>query len=75
MYLIPLAVIILLSLVAVAWNPIFALVIFALFMIGFFAFVGLRPRADEQTETPDQPGAAVRTEEESGGIWGERRPE
>jgi hypothetical protein len=74
MYIIPLVVFILLGIIAVAWTPIFAIPIFILFMIGFFAYVGMRPRADEKPEALNQPGATPHTEE-SGGIWGEKRPE
>jgi hypothetical protein len=75
MYWIPLLAIVLLGLLAVAWNPIFALVIFALFIVGFFAFVGMRRSAEGQAEAPEQAGAPERAEPESGGIWGERRPQ
>lgn len=75
MYLIPLAAFIVLGLVAVAWNPIFALVFFALFMVGFFAFIGMRPRADEQLDSPQElPNQKPRhDDDEDTGLWGERR--
>lgn len=75
MYLIPLIAIIVLGLLALAWNPIFALIIFALFMVVFFAFVGLRPRADEEVETERAaPGRDALTDDEESGLWGEHRP-
>lgn len=75
MYLIPLIAIIVLGLVAVAWNPIFALIAFALFMVGFFAFIGMRPRADEQLDHQQElPNQGPRHEDDTDtGLWGERR--
>lgn len=75
MYVIPLIVILLLALLAVAWNPIFALIAFAIFMVGFFAFIGLRPRADEQVDSSQQlPNQEPRNEDnQETGLWGERR--
>jgi Flp pilus assembly protein TadB len=76
MYVIPLIVLILLGLVAVAWSPIFALIFFAIFMVGFFAFIGMRPRADQQLdhrqELPNQ--GPPHEDGEDTGLWGERRP-
>jgi Flp pilus assembly protein TadB len=75
MYLIPLAVLLVLGLVAVAWNPIFALIAFVLFMLGFFAFIGLRPRADEKLDHTQQlPNQEPRHDDDANtGLWGERR--
>lgn len=75
MYLIPLVVFILLGLVAVAWNPIFALVVFVLFMVGFFAFIGIRPRADQQLDHQQElPNQKPRHDDDRDtGLWGERR--
>jgi len=75
MYVIPLIAFLFLGLVAVAWNPIFALVAFVLFMIGFFTVIGLRPRADEQMDSTQQlPNQKPRHEEDRDtGLWGERR--
>lgn len=75
MYVIPLIVIVLLALVAVAWSPIFALVFFAIFMLGFFVFVGLRRRPEEERmEAIRQAGEKSHPEDESDtGAWGERR--
>jgi positive regulator of sigma E activity len=53
MYLIPLIAIILLALVAVAWSPIFAIVIFAIFFVLFLAYVGLSRRSDQEATTPE----------------------
>jgi hypothetical protein len=75
MYLIPIAVIIILALIAVAWSPIFALIIFALGFVAFLAYVGMRPRADEKLAPPEQPGRQPQNEDGTPtGIWGERRP-
>jgi len=75
MYLIPLALIIVLALIAVAWSPIFALIVFVLGFVAFLAYAAMRPRADEQLAPPEQPGRQPRHEgEEPTGIWGERRP-
>ena len=75
MYVIPLITILVLGLLAVAWNPIFALIAFAIFMAGFFVFIGLRPRADEQVDASQQlPNQEPRNEDDQDtGLWGERR--
>jgi hypothetical protein len=73
MYLIPIAVIILLALIAVAWSPFFALIIFAIGFVAFLAYAAMRPRADEQLAPPEQPGRQPHHEDEQTGIWGERR--
>jgi hypothetical protein len=75
MYLVPLAAILVLGLLAVAWNPIFALIAFGLFMVGFFAFIGMRPRADQQLDHKQElPNQEPRGEDDrEGGLWGERR--
>lgn len=54
MYAIPLLAFLVLALVAVAWSPLFALVIFVVGFLAFLVFAGLRPRADEL------PGKGVR---------------
>lgn len=75
MYLIPIALIIILALIAVAWSPIFALIIFAVAFLAFLAFVAMRPRADEQLAPPEKPGPQPHNEDGTPtGIWGERRP-
>lgn len=75
MYLIPIVLIIVLALIAVAWSPIFALIIFAIAFVAFLAFVAMRPRADEKLAPPEQPGRRPQHENDvPTGIWGERRP-
>jgi hypothetical protein len=73
MYVIPLVLIVILALIAVAWSPIFALIFFAIGFVAFLAFVAMRPRADEQLAPPEQPGRQPHHEDERTGIWGERR--
>ena len=74
MYLIPLALIILLALIAVAWSPIFALVFFVIGFVAFLAYAGLSRRADEKLAPPEQPGRQPRHENEvPTGAWGERK--
>ncbi len=71
MYTIPLILLIVLAVVAVAWTPLFALIIAVPLFIAFLAFVGLRPRADERIQTPT---AAVESEDDvPKGAWGEPR--
>jgi positive regulator of sigma E activity len=65
MYLIPLVAIILLALVAVAWSPIFAVVIFAIFFVLFLAYVGLSRRADQEATTPEARAAERGRQEEA----------
>jgi hypothetical protein len=75
MYLIPIVLIILLALIAGAWSPIFALIVFAIGFAVFLAYVAMKPRADEKLAPPEQPGRQPRNEDETPtGIWGERRP-
>ena len=75
MYLIPIALIILLALIAVAWSPIFALILFAIGFVAFLAYAAMKPRADERLAPPETPGAQPHHEDETPtGIWGERRP-
>ena len=72
MYVIPLVVLIFLAIVAVAWSPLFAVVIAAIFFLAFLAYIGLRPRADQQIEPPT--GSAGKYEDETPkGAWGEPR--
>jgi Ca2+/Na+ antiporter len=65
MYVIPLAVIILLAIVAVAWSPIFAVIIFAIFFALFLAYVGLSRRADQSAGTPEARAAERGRQEEA----------
>ncbi|HEV2789900.1 MAG TPA: hypothetical protein VGV69_01205 [Solirubrobacterales bacterium] len=75
MYAIPIVLIVLLALVAVAWSPIFALIIFAIGFVAFLAYAGMSRRADEKLAPPEQPGRQPQHENETPtGIWGERRP-
>lgn len=75
MYLIPIALIILLALIAVAWSPIFALIIFVLGFVAFLAYAASSRRADEELAPPEQPGRQPHNEDDTPtGIWGERRP-
>jgi hypothetical protein len=75
MYFIPLALFIVLAMIAVAWSPIFALIIFVPAFIAFLAYAGMSRRADEKLAAPEQPGRQPQHENETPtGIWGERRP-
>jgi len=74
MYLIPLALIILLALVAVAWSPIFALIFFVIGFVAFLVYAGLSRRADEKLAPPEQPGRQPNHENDvPTGAWGERK--
>jgi positive regulator of sigma E activity len=75
MYLIPIALLILIALVAVAWSPIFAVIIFAIGFVAFLVYAGMSRRADEKLAPPEQPGRQPQHENDTPtGIWGERRP-
>jgi hypothetical protein len=75
MYAIPIALIVLVALIAVAWSPIFALILFVIGFIAFLAYAGMSRRADQKLAPPEQPGSQPRHEDETPtGIWGERRP-
>jgi hypothetical protein len=75
MYLIPIVLIVLVALIAVAWSPIFALAVFVLGFIAFLAWAGANRRADEKLAPPEQPGPQPHNETDTPtGIWGERRP-
>jgi hypothetical protein len=72
MYVIPLVVLACLAVIAVAWSPLFALVIAVPLFVLFLVFVGMRPRADEKIESPT--GSANKYEDETPtGAWGEKR--
>ncbi len=74
MYLIPLALIVLLALIAVAWSPIFALIFFMIGFVAFLAYAGLSRRSDEKLAPPERPGRQPQHENEvPTGPWGERR--
>ena len=65
MYVIPLIAIVLLAIVAVAWSPIFAVVIFAIFFLLFLAYVGLSRRSDQEAATPGARAAERGRQEEA----------
>lgn len=72
MYVIPLIVLGVLAAIAVAWSPIFALIVAVPLFVLFLAYVGMRPRADEKIEPPT--GSAGKYEDETPtGAWGEKR--
>jgi hypothetical protein len=74
MYAIPIVFIVILALIAVAWSPIFALILFAIGFVAFLAFVGASRRADEKLAPPERPGRQPHHEDETPtGVWGERR--
>jgi hypothetical protein len=64
MYVVPLIVIILLAIVAVAWSPIFAIIAFAILFTLFLAYVGLSRRADEGSMATPEARAAERGRQE-----------
>ncbi len=72
MYTIPLVLIVVLALIAVAWSPLFALVIAVPAFIAFLVYVGMRPRADERLDTPT-PSAHKYEDDQPRGAWGEPR--
>lgn len=73
MYAVPIVVLVLIAVIAVAWSPLFAVVIAAAGFVLFLAYAGLRPRADEKIEPPT--GSAGKYEDETPkGAWGEPRP-
>jgi hypothetical protein len=75
MYFIPLALILLIALIAVAWSPIFAVIVFVVGFVAFLAYAGMSRRADEKLAPPEQPGRQPQHENETPtGAWGERRP-
>jgi hypothetical protein len=74
MYAIPLTVLILLAVIAVAWSPLFALIVAVPAFVAFLVYVGLRPRADERLTSPT--GSAKTHEDDTHkGAWGEPRAE
>lgn len=73
MYAIPIVLLVLLAIVAVAWSPIFAVGFACVGVVAFLAYVGLRPRADQKIDPPT--GSAGKYEDETPkGAWGELRP-
>lgn len=74
MYVIPILAMIVLALIAVAWSPIFALIVFAVGFVAFLGYVGSTRRADEKLAPPERPGRQPHHEDSARtGIWGERR--
>lgn len=75
MYAIPIVVLVVLALIAVAWSPLFALIIFVPLFIVFLAYVGMSRRADQKITPPQAPSPGPSHEEGADtGLWGERRP-
>jgi hypothetical protein len=75
MYVIPIVLIVILALIAVAWSPIFALIFFVLGFVAFLAYAGLNRRADEKLAPPETPGRRPQHENDvETGVWGERKP-
>lgn len=73
MYVVPIVVLVLIVIVALAWSPIFAVILAAIAFVAFLAIVGLRPRADQKIEPPT--GTADKYEDDTPkGAWGEPRP-
>jgi hypothetical protein len=70
---IPAAVLIVLAVIAVAWSPLFALIFAVPAFVAFLAFVGMRPRADENA-TPPTGSAETYEDDTPKGAWGEPRP-
>jgi len=73
MYVIPLIALVLIALIAVAWSPIFAVIIAVPAFVVFLAYVGMNRRADEKIEPPTGPSQTVESDGPKG-IWGEPRP-
>ena len=75
MYAIPIALVVVLALIAVAWSPLFALIVFVPLFVAFLAYVGMNRRADQKIAPPQAPAAGTSHEDETPtGLWGERRP-
>jgi len=73
MYVIPLVVLIVIALIAVAWSPIFAVIVAVPAFVVFLAYVGMSRRADEKIEPPTGRSQTVESDVPKG-IWGEPRP-
>lgn len=73
MYGVPIVILGVLAVIAVAWSPVFALIVAVPAFIAFLAYVGMRRNPDEGAEPPT--GRAGKYEDETPtGPWGERRP-
>jgi Flp pilus assembly protein TadB len=64
-YVIPLIVVVILAIVAVAWSPIFAVVIAAVAFVLFLGFAGMSRRADEKVGPPEARAAEQGRREEA----------
>ena len=73
MYLIPIVLMLLLAIVAVAWSPVFAVIVAAILFVAFLAYVGLKPRVDEKIEPPTGRGADEYEDEAAKRAWREPR--
>ena len=72
MYVVPIIVLAVVIAIGAVWTPVFALVIAIPLFLLFLAYVGFSRRADQQMTAPaDKPASAE--EEDSGGIWGEKK--
>jgi hypothetical protein len=75
MYAIPIVVLFFLALIAVAWSPLFALIVFVPAFIAFLAYVGMSRRADQKIAPPQASATGPSHEDDTDtGLWGERRP-
>jgi Flp pilus assembly protein TadB len=75
MYAIPITVIVVVALIAVAWSPLFALIVFVPAFLAFLAYVGMTRRADQKIRTPQVPATGPSHEDDTDtGLWGEERP-
>lgn len=72
MYWIPIVVLGVLAVIAVAWTPLFALIVAVPAFIAFLVYVGMRRNPGERVTPPT--GRAEKYEDETPtGPWGERR--
>jgi hypothetical protein len=73
MYVIPLVLLFVIAIVAVAWSPIFAVALAVLGFLAFAAYIGMKPRADEaEAPHPDAPATRPSEDDLSHGVWGEK---
>jgi hypothetical protein len=71
-YVIPLIAIVVLALIAVAWTPIFAVILAVPAFLAFLAYVGMSRRADEKIEPAVTEPRTVESDTPKG-AWGEPR--
>jgi asparagine N-glycosylation enzyme membrane subunit Stt3 len=69
MIVIPLVTLLILALIAVAWSPIFALILFAIAFVGFLLWTGMSRRG-EQAPPPANSGAKPARKSPQGRIPG-----